>query len=74
MINAYERNGNGSWNNISANAQTYILLLNAFKPQGNIDDAKNIWQNEINDNKIGFDSYAMASLIDGVSWKGMLNE
>eukprot|EP01084_Bolivina_argentea_P178367 308326_1 len=85
MINAFGRNNeadNGyklyleiKNNNLDIlpNDKTYIQLINGFSHCGQVEKAYEIWENDINDEKIKYNCYVSTALIDGLSRKGMIN-
>ena len=52
---------------------TYLSLIHSCNHSGNIDEANNIWMNEIGDDyNIKYDKYIISSMVDGLSRKGQL--
>ena len=58
---------------INGDEKTFTLLLNAYNHVGKVDEAMNIWKNEIKDDKIKYGSYVMTCLVDCFGRKGMLD-
>ena len=56
------------------NQKTYVLLLGACNHSFNVDKARNIWLNEIDDINIKYDKYVMSAIIDTFARCGYLNE
>ena len=59
---------------IEPNEKTFAILLNACNHSGNIDEAMNIWQNEIKYDKYKYDRYIITNLIDGFCRKVLINK
>ena len=52
------------------NTKTFVLLLNVCNHCGDLEEATDIWQNQINDDEMKYDEYVISSLIDCYSRKG----
>ena len=83
MINAHLRDNNLSKGkqllnmmktetNLTPNHKTFSLLLNGCSHIGDIEEANNIWINDINDDKLRYDSYIIGTMVDTYSRKGLL--
>ena len=87
MLNSFARNGNANmskqifyeyfkeekYKKCIADRNTFIHLMNAFNHCGDKENAMSIWQNEISDAKVKYDSYLVTTLIDCLSRRGDLN-
>ena len=58
--------------NLSCN--TYSIMINACSHCGDDKFAENIWNNDINDNKIKYDCYVITCLVDCYSRKGLFKK
>ena len=84
MINAYGINGDikNSRNllnemknkKIMPDLKTFISLIHSCCHCNDIQQANDIWYNEINNNDIKYNYYLITSLIDGYCKKGLLND
>ena len=59
-------------NNINKDRKTYIILLNACSHCGDLNQALNIWKNQIKDKNIKYDKFIITSLVDCYSRKGLI--
>eukprot|EP01083_Nonionella_stella_P228318 809252_1 len=85
MINSFGRNGDANsskhiydkyfkgYNDCIADRNTFIYLINACNHSGQVQDAMNIWDTQINDNNIKYDSYLITTLVDCLSRNGDLD-
>lgn len=85
MINAYGRNGNIDYakelfdimkleTKLNGDFRTFIVLINACNHSGELYQAINIWNNEINDELIKYDRNIITSIIDCYSRKGYVEK
>ena len=86
MINAYGRNGDvdksmnifnkyiKNQNECKPSRDTFTYLINSCNHAGDIKQAKSIWENEIKDVELKYDSYLVTTLIDCLSRNGQLND
>merc|ERR1712129_433585 len=81
MIHAYGRNARMEeamrlfdGMKMEADVKTFVLILNGCAHVGEVDRAKDIWENRIVDEKMKYDIYVMTALIDCMARKGELRE
>ena len=83
MITAYGRNGEldkikDLYSKLKKlniiDRKSYILLINACSHCNDIQFAKIIWQNDIENDKIKYDSFVVTSIIDCFSRKGLIKQ
>eukprot|EP01084_Bolivina_argentea_P304410 525696_1 len=59
---------------VNKDKNTFILIISACSHSGDLEKAKYIYENDICDNKIKYDSYLISSLVDCYSRIGYLND
>lgn len=82
IINAYGRNGNiekikylySIINKKQIDRKFYILLINACSHCNDVEFAKEIWENDIKNDNIKYDSFVITSIIDCFSRKGLIKQ